>query len=378
MTLGDHEGGRTRSRYVAIPRQSAHRPTRARAAHVEARACARRDGKLAIDPIRGFRERIPAAAAAMGAGTPGGPGPGGFQPAPCAAMREDGDGSGGDCPVPEEYRGKHGIFNVYNQRIDVGASGAPVSSAPAPAPASSASRGWFGGWFGSRAGASSADADAVAIDPRNNMPVVARQGMAPGQRRTISTDRQVSTIPKSGADGTWVYPSPQMFYNSLVRKGKAEDCTEDDMAAVVSVHNSMNEDTWRRVISWERLHQDECRNPMLLRFLGRPDDLSPLAWTRYLLTGQKPFDRHDWYVDRNGKQVRYVIDYYFNEDKAGTAGQFDLVVRPAADDASSVLDRVKMTVYVGCATVGIPCPISGNNGAIGKEAVAPNTTAPEV
>ena len=65
--------------------------------------------------------------------------------------------------------------------------------------------------------------------------------------------------------------------------------------------------------------------------------------------------------------MRYVIDYYFNEDKAGTAGQFDLVVRPAADDASSVLDRVKMTVYAGCATVGIPCPISGNNGAIGKE-----------
>ena len=349
---------------------------------------ARRTWKLELAPVAmgssqstpsaASANASPAAAAAMGAGTPGGPGPGGFQPAPCAAMREDGDGSGGDCPVPEEYRGKHGIFNVYNQRIDVGASGAPVSSAPAPAPASSASRGWFGGWFGSRAGASSADADAVAIDPRNNMPVVARQGMAPGQRRTISTDRQVSTIPKSGADGTWVYPFPQMFYNSLVRKGKAEDCTEDDMAAVVSVHNSMNEDTWRRVISWERLHQDECRNPMLLRFLGRPDDLSPLAWTRYLLTGQKPFDRHDWYVDRNGKQVRYVIDYYFNEDKAGTAGQFDLVVRPAADDASSVLDRVKMTVYVGCATVGIPCPISGNNGAIGKEAVAPNTTAPEV
>ena len=108
--------------------------------------------------------------------------------------------------------------------------------------------------------------------------------MAPGQRRAISTDRQVSTIPKSGTDGTWVYPSPQMFYNSLVRKGKAEDCTEDDMSAVVSVHNSMNEDTWRRVLTWERLHQDECRNPMLLRFLGRPDDLSPLAWARYFMS----------------------------------------------------------------------------------------------
>ena len=34
--------------------------------------------------------------------------------------------------------------------------------------------------------------------------------------------------------------------------------------------------------------------------------------------GQLPFDRHDWYVDRCGQEVRYVIDFYFHEDKAGT------------------------------------------------------------
>ena len=28
-------------------------------------------------------------------------------------------------------------------------------------------------------------------------------------------------------------------------------------------------------------------------------------------------------------------------------------------------------LYIGCAVVGIPCPISGNPGAIGKEAAAP-------
>ena len=116
---------------------------------------------------------------------------------------------------------------------------------------------------------------------------------------------------------------------------------------------------------------------MLLRFRGRPDDLSPLAWARYAVGGGKPFDRHDWYIDRCGREVRYVIDYYFNEDKAGQPGQFDLVVRPAADTFESVLDRVKMQVYIGCAVVGIPCPITGNNGAIGQEAAAPNTTAPE-
>ena len=31
-----------------------------------------------------------------------------------------------------------------------------------------------------------------------------------------------------------------------------------------------------------------------------------------------PFDRHDWYVDRCGEEVRYVIDFYFDDEKAGS------------------------------------------------------------
>ncbi len=31
-----------------------------------------------------------------------------------------------------------------------------------------------------------------------------------------------------------------------------------------------------------------------------------------------PFDRHDWFVDRCGEEVRYVIDFYFDDDKAGS------------------------------------------------------------
>ena len=34
--------------------------------------------------------------------------------------------------------------------------------------------------------------------------------------------------------------------------------------------------------------------------------------------GPLPFDRHDWFVDRCGQEVRYVIDFYFDDDKAGT------------------------------------------------------------
>jgi cytochrome c heme-lyase len=74
-----------------------------------------------------------------------------------------------------------------------------------------------------------------------------------------------------------------------------------------------------QVSRWEALHRDECACPTLLRFLGRPDTLSPAARMRSWLGGPLPFDRHDWYVDRCGSEVRYVIDFYFDDDKAGGA-----------------------------------------------------------
>lgn len=46
---------------------------------------------------------------------------------------------------------------------------------------------------------------------------------------------------------------------------------------------------------------------------------SPLARISNWLGGSLPFDRHDWYVDRKGQEVRYVIDFYFDEEKAGSS-----------------------------------------------------------
>ncbi len=45
---------------------------------------------------------------------------------------------------------------------------------------------------------------------------------------------------------------------------------------------------------------------------------SPLARFHSWFGGPLPFDRHDWYIDRCGREVRYVIDFYFDDDKAGT------------------------------------------------------------
>jgi len=55
-----------------------------------------------------------------------------------------------------------------------------------------------------------------------------------------------------------------------------------------------------------------------------------------------PFDRHDWLVDRCGREVRYIIDYY----DGGTVNkdyQFTLLdVRPALDSPTAFWDRTKV------------------------------------
>lgn len=195
------------------------------------------------------------------------------------------------------------------------------------------------------------------IDPTNNMPATANQQMAPGQREALSVQRVQSQIPKGGTeDGTWLYPSPQMFWNAIVRKNKQEDEEEiKHMETVVAIHNNMNEKTWKQILSWEKLHDEyhhsDGTEPKLLRFIGRPDEMTPKAKLRILLGQPAPFDRHDWTVDRGGKLVRYVIDYYFDEEAAaadsvpknksdeGAVRSIRVDARPALDSPHAVIDQ---------------------------------------
>ena len=172
----------------------------------------------------------------------------------------------------------------------------------------------------------------------------------------------------------------------------------------------MNEATWQRVAAWEAMHARACpAGPRLLRFRGRPHDLSPAARLAAWAGGPMPFDRHDWVVDRCGQeagraekgggaqgdgcdgrrrlsaprtprarpqtprnqpkplggkllQVRYVIDFYFDDAAAGTPAAFSLRVRPALDGPSALYDRVKMGVYRAAAAAGAPCPVTGERG----------------
>lgn len=63
---------------------------------------------------------------------------------------------------------------------------------------------------------------------------------------------------------------------------------------------------WERaqVRRWEALHARQCGEPRLKRFQGRPNDYSPKARLLNMLGYKLPFDRHDWVVDRCGRDVR--------------------------------------------------------------------------
>lgn len=51
------------------------------------------------------------------------------------------------------------------------------------------------------------------------MPLHPNQEPSPGQPFSLSKEREVSSIPKAGTDTNWTYPSEQMFWNAMVRKG---------------------------------------------------------------------------------------------------------------------------------------------------------------
>ena len=242
------------------------------------------------------------------------------------------------------------VYNVYNERIDSAAGQSVREEEERLQKSSNFNSIWSLGWV----------LGSDTLSAKNNMPVEANQQPSAGQRKPLSTSRESSSIPKGGTAFTWQYPSPQMFFNALARKGKADGVDEDDMENVVFFHNGMNEVTWNHVRRWELLHASECNAPKLARFRGRPHELSPLARLRSWFSGDLPFDRHDWYVDRCGQEVRYVIDFYFDEEKAGSMEAFEVVARPALDSVTSCVDRVKMNVYITCAKYGLPCPFSGH------------------
>ncbi|RKO86549.1 cytochrome c/c1 heme-lyase [Blyttiomyces helicus] len=132
-----------------------------------------------------------------------------------------------------------------------------------------------------------------------------------------------------------------MFFNAMRRKNW--DPKEKDMNVVVPIHNAVNEQCWKKILEWESLHQSDCGQPKLLKFQGKPKEYSPKARFMSLLGYKLPFDRHDWTVDRCGKPVRYVIDFYSGvppDAASASVVSFYLDVRPALS-VDGIADRFR-------------------------------------
>ncbi|KAJ5222583.1 Cytochrome c heme lyase [Penicillium citrinum] len=219
------------------------------------------------------------------------------------------------------------------------------------------------------------------LNPLNYMFASISQERAPNQTVDLGVDREVSSIPRGDSEGNWEYPSPQQMYNAMLRKGHT-DTPQDAVESMVAVHNFLNEGAWNEIVGWERTFAkglgpgwekcrrgeenlgfelmkeelmgrvDEATEPRLIRFQGRPKELSPKAQIFQALgwvypskfETNPPFDRHDWFVQRqtpNGsKEVRYVIDYYSGPPEPTGEPVFYLDIRPALDSPTAAVERL--------------------------------------
>jgi len=198
----------------------------------------------------------------------------------------------------------------------------------------------------------------------------------PNQRLPLSTHRLESSIPSGNTNDSsnppahqiqipklnendeisgsndnnnkWVYPSEQQVFNAMKRKGW-KGIEEESIPSFLQIHNSVNERSWKEVCKWEEQVYANTKNHStglggngngnnieLVRFEGRPKDLSPKAWIlSTFLSQDKPFDRHDWYISNDKQEEkRYVLDFYMKDNSF-----VDIDVRPALDTTEAFVQR---------------------------------------
>ncbi|WVR07253.1 hypothetical protein IAU60_004294 [Kwoniella sp. DSM 27419] len=211
---------------------------------------------------------------------------------------------------------------------------------------------------GSGSGSTSASARNVSLSQHRVVSSIPRGPTSqPGPSQPPSEHAQPDPMDGSGASGSaganggahkdaagnWVYPSEQQFFNAMMRK--KHNPRAADMRTVVPIHNAVNEKAWEQILMWESKVEgsEKCGGPRLVSFVGKPKERTPKAWIKTAMGYTPPFDRHDWLVDRCGKQVRYVIDFYSGRAGSGDdAGKmsFYLDVRPAVDNWEGAKTRL--------------------------------------
>ena len=154
-----------------------------------------------------------------------------------------------------------------------------------------------------------------ALNPLNYMPSLSNKREHAEQTVSLPLSREESSIPRGDADSNWEYPSPQQMYNAMLRKGYT-DTPADAVESMVAVHNFLNEGAWDEIVAWEAIFSKglrhgwvQCRKgeegiamdrvreellrqrrrelgaelenkedgPRLVRFMGRPGEMTPKA-----------------------------------------------------------------------------------------------------
>jgi cytochrome c heme-lyase len=130
-------------------------------------------------------------------------------------------------------------------------------------------------------------------------------------------------------------------------KRKQWDPSAEDMNTVVPIHNAVNERVWHQILKWEENEGgSSCGGLQLSSFKGDSKKMTPKAMFWGLFGYTKPFDRHDWTINRCGVEVEYVIDFYQGRGRAGAPGlaSFYLDVRPKLNSWEGVKLRAKKLV----------------------------------
>lgn len=122
-----------------------------------------------------------------------------------------------------------------------------------------------------------------------------------------------------------------MFFDAMKRKSYNPEAR--DMKSIIPIHNAVNERAWSEILKWENPYtsspSNTCGGPKLVSFSGDSSKLTPRARWNSLMGYTAPFDRHDWVVDRCGKRIEYVIDFYSGRDDGKRQNlSFYLDVRP--------------------------------------------------
>jgi cytochrome c heme-lyase len=202
------------------------------------------------------------------------------------------------------------------------------------------------------------------VDNSNNnkLSKIRETSSIPISKRAVDLPKhQTEMVPSTVAENrkeqakNWTYPSPKMFYEAIKRKGWQPP--ENDIDNVVKIHNVVNERCWQEILKWEKqFHESPELDVSLLRFKGKPREYSPKARLLNAFGYKLPFDRHDWIIDRSGKDVRYVIDFYNakipqGSNSSSSSSSLDvgpiamhLDVRPALDSPEAFYERAYMQV----------------------------------